>query len=218
MSRRIVGILWVVTLSACMPSCRSIAAIDPCGSARAVDRVVHAVDDELHKAYGLVCTGIPVPTPTITPTPTPSTATPRATPQPPPPDPASTATPHPTIPSTCVSAPQATPSFVREVRSAFAAYAAAHPDQYDNPGHLASPIYYNAFYDGVVVFLQAQGLAAWVDDCGGQGRCGEVAVSPGDSVIGGSFSDNYAVLVSDGTVRDPITKGGFMARCVPRWW
>jgi hypothetical protein len=128
------------------------------------------------------------------------------------------------IPTDCTGAPGENPKaqaplYFNAVRAAFVAYRTDHKDQFNDEGNqVLFATEYDDFYDGVVAILKANGYEAWVDDCGGSGRCGEIQVSARGTARGSGFTEGYSILTSSGHVRDPISMGGYRGRCTPKFW
>lgn len=147
----------------------------------------------------------------------------------------------------CVDRNAFVPQYVGAVRTAIAAYKAAHPGQFQDGGnHMLFADDWNKFYVGVVESLRRLGYEAVIDDCtdcwrrkpeegaicdGSDPRdeicteyfcanriCGEIVVAAGGTGLGGGFVEGYHVLTSGGDVRDPITAGGYRGRCTPKWF
>lgn len=135
------------------------------------------------------------------------------------------------VAATCVPQTAATPNYFKDVRTAFSAYKAQHPEQFQDGGnHMLFPSDWNSFYAGVVRNLRKLGYEAVVDDCSGEAGpicqqtlcpemiCGEIVVAKGGTLIGTGFSEGYHILTSGGDVRDPIYGGGYRGTCTPKWF
>ena len=175
------------------------------------------IEDPVRKA---VCLAVHNGQPTPEPSTPPPTATPTSTP----------ATPEPTASATPTGVPTPKPTGVRVdnvpcvpnvskkgvlhkfVRDAQLAYRAEHPERF--LGEQLATVWWDDFYFAVVARLNAGGFVkAVVDDCGGAGICGEIAVKKFDVARGDGLHEQYHVLVSNGKLR--LGSDAYRSTCTP---
>lgn len=147
------------------------------------------------------CTSVPTATMTAVPTNTPA--------------PTTTATPVRTAthidPVPCHQS--STPHMYKYVRDAILKYKNDHPDRLFN-GKTLAPKWWDSYYFEVVDTLNNGSFTvAVVDDCGGSGICGEIAVKEFGTVHGKGFHEQYHILVSSGDLRWGLDS--FRAVCTP---
>jgi hypothetical protein len=101
----------------------------------------------------------------------------------------------------------------KHVKEAILKYRDDHPERLTNGINLA-PMYWDEYYFEVVANINAKGYAeAVVDDCGGAGVCGEIAVKAWGTVRGQGIHEQYHILTSWGDLR--YQPDCYRATCTP---
>jgi len=98
------------------------------------------------------------------------------------------------------------------VKDAILKYQAAHPERFQ--GNKLAPAYWDGYYFEVVDTLNTGGFTqAVVDDCGGSGLCGEIAVKHWGTPRGSGYHEQFHILTSSGDIR--YTPDCYRATCTP---
>lgn len=98
------------------------------------------------------------------------------------------------------------------VKAAILEYQKRHPERF--LGNRLAPVWWDAYYFEVVEIMNAGGFVkAVVDDCGGAGICGEIAVKEFEARRGFRYHEQYHVLVSSGDIRTGADS--YRATCEP---
>jgi hypothetical protein len=102
----------------------------------------------------------------------------------------------------------------KHVKDAILTYKNAHPDHFAPGTEQLAPAYRDGYYFEVVDTLNKRGFVqAVVDDCGGQGICGEIAGKLYGTVRGQGFHEQFHILTSDGYLR--YQEDCYRATCTP---
>lgn len=158
-------------------------------------------------------TPLPTRTPEPTATRTQRTATPTKTPTP---RPTQTPTPRQTPvaidPVPCEHT--ASNGIYKHVKDAILTYKSLHPDYFVPGTEQLPPARWDAYYFEVVDIMNKKGFVqAVVDDCGGEGICGEIAGKLWGTVRGQGFHEQFHILTSDGYLR--YQSDAYRATCTP---
>lgn len=160
------------------------------------------------------------PNPTATPTPASSaqpTATPSATATPFP-SPGSSTPPIPDDQLTCVDPDVYPTQYGKYIVSVQRLYLEQHASLFKDGTTCFKDIsFWNPYYFEIVGGLnRSYPVEAIVDDCGGGGICGEIAVKGLGVKKGTGFSEQHHILASSGCLR--IGGGAYRGRCTPAWF
>lgn len=159
-----------------------------------------------------VINGTPVVTPTITPTRTPF-ATPTVTPTPLPTATSTQRTPVPIDPSVVCSM-TSSQGIYKQVKDAILTYKSLHPERFTG-NTLGSKYWYDYYFEVTDILNERGSTEAVVDDCGGSGVCGEIAVKNYGVKKGTGFHEQFNILTSWGELRCINSPDCYRATCKP---
>ncbi len=118
------------------------------------------------------------------------------------------------VPTTCSAGK---PSFTVQLRNAINYYIQNHAMKFNDRNCMVNPKDWDDFYFSVVDNLNSfGGVESIVDDCGGQGICGELALKASGVIKGTGTSEQYMVLYSSGCVAPEPSR--YKATCKPAWF